>query len=311
VKPYGDYDDLLADLEAGELDVVGGTAWAWTRPQFRQAFDTVVIDEAGQFSLAMAVSVATAGRDLILLGDPQQLTQPIQGAHPDGAEISALEHLLQGHKTLPEDRGLFLDRTYRMHPNVTRYVSRSFYEGRLTSVPETAHVALVGTDGFDGAGITYLPVAHEGRDGTAPEEVVAARAVLDRLLRPGARFTGKDGKTRVLRAEDVLVIAPFNRHVDALTRGLPAGPRVGTVDKLQGQEAPVVIYALGVSSLDLAPRGVEFLFDLHRINVAVSRAQARAIVLASPRLFEELPGTVRGLRLVNAHVRVVSQTYAV
>jgi superfamily I DNA and/or RNA helicase len=107
-----------------------------------------------------------------------------------------------------------------------------------------------------------------------------------------------------LRADDVLVIAPFNRHVDALRHGFGAGLRVGTVDKLQGQEAPVVVYALGVSSQGLAPRGIEFLFDLHRINVAVSRAQARAIVVASPRLFEEVPGTVSGLRLANAHVRL-------
>ena len=306
VRAYADYAMVLADLRSGELNVAGGTAWAWTRPEFREAFDAVVIDEAGQFSLAMAVSVATAGRDLILLGDPQQLTQPIQGAHPEGAEISALEHLLQGHKTLPEGRGLFLDRTHRMHPNVTRYVSRSFYEGRLESVPETASVALAGTNGFDGAGISFVPVPHEGRDGTAPEEVEAALRVLNALVCPGASFTDKHGVTRPLRDEDVLVIAPFNRHVDALARGLPAGPRVGTVDKLQGQEAPVVIYALGVSSLDLAPRGIEFLFDLHRINVAVSRAQARAIVLASPRLFEELPGSVNGLRLVNAHVRIAT-----
>ena len=164
---------------------------------------------------------------------------------------------------------------------------------------------------------SLLPVEHEGRDGTAPEEVIAVQAVVQRLLQPGARFTDKDGETRPLLAEDVLVIAPFNRHVDALARGLGAGAKVGTVDKLQGQEAPVVVYALGVSSQGLAPRGIEFLFDLHRINVAVSRAKARAIVVASPRLFEEVPGTVSGLRLANAHVRLVglgvagSQIYAV
>jgi hypothetical protein len=308
VRAYRKHDAVLADLASGALDVVGGTAWAWTRPEFREAFDTVVIDEAGQFSLAMAVSVATAGRDLILLGDPQQLTQPIQGTHPDGAEISALEHLLQGHKTLPEGKGLFLDQTFRMHPSVTRYVSQSFYEGRLESVPDAERVALAGTDGFDGAGVSYVPVEHEGRDGTAPEEVVAVHAVVRRLLRPGARFTDRYGVTRPLRANDVLVIAPFNRHVEALARELGAEVRVGTVDKLQGQEAPVVVYALGVSSQGLAPRGLEFLFDLHRINVAVSRAQARAVVVASPRLFEEVPGTVSGLRLANAHVRLVGLT---
>jgi hypothetical protein len=183
-------------------------------------------------------------------------------------------------------------------------VSRSFYEGRLRSVAKAARVALRGTDGFDGAGIAFEPVVHEGRDGVAPEEVAAAQAVLRRLLRPGATFTDSNGHERPLTRDDVLVIAPFNRHVDALGRGLP-GVRVGTVDRLQGQEAPVVLYALGVSSLDLAPRGVDFLFDLHRCNVAVSRAQGRVVVIGSPRLFEEVPATVSGLRLVNAHVRLV------
>jgi predicted RecB family nuclease len=305
VEAYASYDELEADLAAGRLHVIGGTAWAWTRPGFREAFDTVVIDEAGQFSLATALSVATAGRNLLLLGDPQQLTQPIQGTHPGGAEVSALEHLLAGHPTLPDDRGLFLAETWRMHPEVTRFVSRSFYEARLQSRPENATLRLEGTDGFDGAGIAFVAAEHEGRDGVAPEEVEVALEVLLRLTRPGARFVDKHGGARDLRHEDVLVIAPFNRHVDALASALPGGVRVGTVDRLQGQEAPVVLYALGVSSLDLAPRGVGFLFDLHRCNVAVSRAKARAIVIGSPRLFEEVPGDVDALRLVNAHVRLL------
>lgn len=305
VRRYGSYDAVERDLDAGVLQVVGGTAWAWSKPAFRERFDTLVIDEAGQFSLATALSVATAARNLLLLGDPQQLTQPIQGTHPGGADVSALEHLLDGHATLPPDRGLFLAETWRMHPELTRFVSRTFYEARLRARPENATLRLEGTDGFDGAGVAYVPVDHHGRDGVAPEEVAAALAVLARLTRDGARFIDKHGEARALRPDDVLVIAPFNRHVDALARALPGGVRVGTVDKLQGQEAPVVLYALGVSSLDLAPRGAGFLFDLHRCNVAVSRAKARAIVIASPWLFEEVPASVDALRLVNAHVRLV------
>ncbi|MBA2665416.1 MAG: AAA family ATPase, partial [Trueperaceae bacterium] len=304
VKVFPKAADVKAALDGGAVDVVGGTAWAWTRPEFREAFDTVVIDEAGQFSLATALSVATAGRSMLLLGDPQQLTQPIQGAHPDGAEVSALQHLLAGHATLP-GRGLFLEETYRLPPSIAGYVSRSFYEGRLRAIPGNERLALAGTDGFDGAGITYLPVAHVGRDGVAPEEVEEARRVIERIVRPGARFIDKEGCEHDLTHADVMVIAPFNRHVDALAQGLPKGVQVGTVDRMQGREAPVVMYALGVSTLDLAPRGVEFLFDLHRCNVAVSRAQARAVVLASPALFDALPGTPEGLRLANAHVRLV------
>ena len=263
-----------------------------------------MIDEAGQFSLATAVSVATAARSALLLGDPQQLTQPIQGAHPDGAEVSALEHLLDGHATLPPERGLFLAETYRMHPRLTEFVSRAFYEGRLQARPENANLRLEGTDGLDGAGASFVPVVHEGRDGTAPEEVAEVVRLVERLTRPGARWVDKDAVAHPLRPDDVLVIAPFNRHVDGLAATLPAGVTVGTVDRMQGREAPVVVFALGVSSIDLAPRGLEFLFDPHRCNVAVSRAKVRALVVGSPRLFEELPGSVVGLRMVNPYVRM-------
>lgn len=305
VVAYDDYGRVAADLDAGRLHVVGGTAWAWSRPDFRERCDTLVIDEAGQFSLATALSVATAARSVLLLGDPQQLTQPIQGAHPDGAEVSALEHLLDGHATLPPERGLFLAETYRMHPRLSEFVSRAFYEGRLQARPENANLRLEGTDGLDGAGASFVPVVHDGRDGTAPEEVAEVVRLVERLTRPGARWVDKDAVAHPLRSEDVLVIAPFNRHVDALAVALPVGVTVGTVDRMQGREAPVVVFALGVSSLDLAPRGLEFLFNPHRCNVAVSRAKVRALVVGSPRLFEEVPGSVVGLRMVNPYVRMV------
>lgn len=304
-----DYEPALDGLRSGMIHVLGGTAWLWTRTEFRQSIDTLVIDEAGQFSLASALSVATSARNVVLLGDPRQLAQPIQAAHPDGADVAVLDHLLAGHATLPEGRGLFLDRTYRMAPSVTAFISEQFYEGRLEAIPENAQIRLSGTDGLDGTGITYVPVPHEGRDGVAPEEVNAVLQVMRRLLgRPG-RFHDNEGKSRKLCAKDVLVVAPFNRQVNSLHAALEAEfgaeVRVGTVDRFQGQEAPVVICSMAVSSQDLAPRGLEFLFSPNRFNVAISRAQARAVLVACPTLFYELPGTRRGLELLNSHVRVL------
>lgn len=304
-----DYPEAAAGLRAGAIHVMGGTAWTWTRPEFHESIDTLVIDEAGQFSLASALSVATAARNVVLLGDPRQLAQPIQAAHPDGADVAALDHLLAGHATLPEGRGLFLDRTYRMAPSVTAFISEQFYEGRLEAIPKNAQIRLSGTDGLDGTGITHVPVPHEGRDGVAPEEVHAVLQVMRRLLaRPGT-YHDNEGKSRKLYAKDVLVVAPFNRQVNALHAALEAefgeDVRVGTVDRFQGQEAPVVIYSMAVSSQDLAPRGLEFLFSPNRFNVAISRAQARAVLVACPTLFDELPGTKRGLELLNSHVRVL------
>lgn len=304
-----DYVPAAEGLRNGEIHVLGGTAWLWTRPEFRQSIDTMVIDEAGQFSLASAVSVATAARNVVLLGDPRQLAQPIKAAHPDGADVAALDHLLGGHATLPEGRGLFLDRTYRMAPSVTAFISEQFYEGRLEAIPDNAQIHLSGTDGLDGTGITYVPVPHQGRDGIAPEEVTAVLQVMRRLLaRPGT-YHDNQGNSRQLFAKDVLVVAPFNRQVNALHAKLVSefggDVRVGTVDRFQGQEAPVVIYSMAVSSQDLAPRGLEFLFSPNRFNVAISRAQARAVLVACPTLFDELPGTKRGLELLNSHVRVL------
>ena len=101
----------LDALQAGEADVVAGTAWLWARPEYFEAVDVLFVDEAGQLSLADVLAVAQAAKSVVLLGDPQQLKQPQQGSHPEGTDVSALEHLLGEHETMPPERGLFLDQT--------------------------------------------------------------------------------------------------------------------------------------------------------------------------------------------------------
>jgi predicted RecB family nuclease len=300
VKEYG---ELRGHIASGRAQVIGGTAWLWSRPDFRESVDLLVIDEAGQMSLAMALSVATAAKNLLLLGDPQQLEQPIQATHPEGAQVAVLRHMMGEHKTIQDGDGLFLERTYRLAPSIARFTSELAYERRLEALPANADISLLGTEGFDGAGLRFCPVVHQGRSGTAPEEVEAVAGVVKRLLLPGARFRDNRGQVRRLAPADILVVAPFNRHVEALHRGLPQGVRVGTVDRFQGQEAPVVIYAMGVSSTDLAPRGLGFLFSTERFNVATSRAQALVVLVASEALFDTMCRTPEEIRLVNGHVR--------
>ncbi|MEX2534493.1 MAG: TM0106 family RecB-like putative nuclease [Trueperaceae bacterium] len=306
------YPDVERLLRTGEGLVVGGTAWLWTKEEFRESVDLLVIDEAGQMSLAQALSASTAARNVLLLGDPQQLEQPIQATHPAGAEVAVLRHMLGEHKTIPPGSGLFLDRTYRLSPEIARFTSQLAYEGRLKAVEGNERIALIGTDGFDGAGLRYRPVRHEGRSLTSPEEVEVVREIIGRVLRPGARFRDSKGAEWNLSPQDVLVVAPFNRHVDALDDALdyaldddavPKGVRVGTVDRFQGQEAPVVIYSMGVSTADLAPRGLGFLFSIERFNVATSRAKALAVLVASDPLFDAMCRTPEEIRLVNGHVR--------
>jgi hypothetical protein len=284
--------------------VLGGTPWLWAREGLTDAVDVLFIDEAGQLSLANAVAVSQAAKSVVMLGDPRQLEQPQQGSHPEGTDVSALEHLLQGHQTMPGDRGLFLAETWRLAPNICSFTSELFYEVRLHPHPGLDRQALSGKSPFSGSGLWYVPVEHEGNRSASDEEVDAVERVVEALLAPDAEWTDRHGKQHPLTAEGILVVAPYNAQVVRLRERLDArGVRVGTVDKFQGQEAPVVIYSLTSSSPEDAPRGMEFLYSAHRLNVATSRAKCACILIGNPRLFEPECRTPDQIRLANAFCR--------
>jgi uncharacterized protein len=269
--------------------IVGGTAWLWAHPDAIGRLDVLVIDEAGQMALAQVLAAGRAARNLVLLGDPQQLEQPTRGAHEDGADVAALVHLLgPTEATLRAEQGLFLDRTYRLHPDVCTFTSEAYYEGRLLSERGLERQRIGGATPFAGSGLFLVETAHQGNQAQAREEVDAVVAIARSLLLPGTTWTNADGRTRSLEPNDILVVAPYNAQVSALKRALADVHvvRVGTVDKFQGQEAPVVIYSCTSSSPEDAPRGMAFLYDPHRFNVATSRARSAVIVVASPQLFE-------------------------
>jgi uncharacterized protein len=293
---------VAAALASGAAQVAGGTAWMWARADFHEAVDVLVMDEAGQMSLANALAVSQGTKGLVLLGDPRQLDQPQQGSHPDGCGVSALEHLLGERLTIPPDGGLFLAETWRLHPSVCAFTSELFYEGRLRPRPDLERQTLHGPAPLEGAGLWLLPVDHDGRRGSAPEEVEAVAALIERVLGHGARWTDRAGVTRGLGLDDILVVAPFNAQVADLRAALP-GVRAGTVDKFQGQEAPLVIYSMAVSGPEDAPRGMEFLYSLNRLNVATSRARCASVLVANPRLFEPECRTPKQMRLANAFCR--------
>jgi uncharacterized protein len=295
--------EVVAALDDGAVDVVAGTAWLFARPDLRGRLDVVVVDEAGQLSLANALAVSGAATDLVLLGDPQQLAQPSKGTHPDGAAASALDHVLGGAATIAPDQGLFLDRSHRMHPDLCRFVSSIAYDDRLLAAPGCEQQAVAPGPVLGGAGIRWCPVDHTGNRTRSFEEVAAVAALARTLL--GRQLTGRDGLVRPLGTEDLLVIAPYNAQVAALADAVPEGVRVGTVDRFQGQEAPVVLYSLAASSAADVPRGIDFLLSVHRLNVAVSRAQALAVVVGSPALLQSPVTTPRQLRQVNALCRLV------
>jgi uncharacterized protein len=300
VEQVGDNAEALALLKSGA--VVGGTAWFWCRDELAEAVDYLFVDEAGQISLAQALAMSRAARNLVLLGDPQQLEQPQRGAHPQGAEVAALVHLLDGRRTLAEEAGLFLEETWRLHPAICAFTSELFYEGRLRSRPGLENQALGGDTPFAGSGLFYVPVEHAGNQASSPEEAAAVALIVGGLLAPAVRWTDKDGKERRLREADVLVVAPYNAQVAAIARLLP-GVRVGTVDRFQGQEAPVVVYSLASSSAQEAPRGMDFLYNPNRLNVATSRAQGACILVAARRVLEPECRSPEQMRRANALCR--------
>jgi uncharacterized protein len=294
-----DNDEALAALTTGKANVVGGTSWLWSPEKAFESVDVLFIDEAGQMSLADVLAVSQATKELVLLGDPQQLERPTKGSHPDGAEKSALEHLLGERKTISKDMGFLLPETWRLHPKVCEFTSAFFYEGRLASRELLLNRVLRGHPWLEGAGLWIVPVEHEGNRNSSAEEVEVVARIVEGLLKPEVRWFRSAGNPRGLKEDDVLIVAPYNAQVADLSARLPK-MRIGTVDKFQGQEAPVVIYSLTTSSPEDAPRGMEFLYSLNRLNVATSRAMTTVILVGSPKLFEPECRTPRQMQLANA-----------
>jgi uncharacterized protein len=293
-----------AALRDGEIDVLGGTAWLWARPEFATTVDVLFVDEAGQMALANTVAVSQAAGSLVLLGDPRQLEQPIKGTHPEGVAASALEHILGPHRTMPRELGLFLPQTWRLAPSICEFTSELFYEGRLTSRQGLDRQVIAGMQALPASGLALVEVEHDGNRNHSDEEIEAVAALIDSLTSDGIQWVDAENESHPLRGEHILVVAPYNAQVSRLIDRLaPAGVRIGTVDKFQGQQAPVVIYTMATSSSEDAPRGMEFLYSLNRFNVATSRAKCLAILVASPKLLEVECRSPRQMQLANALCR--------
>lgn len=294
--------------------VIGGTAWDFAHPQRVRPgqLDLLVVDEAGQFSLAPTIAVATAARNLLLLGDPQQLPQVSQGTHPEPVDAAALGWAMGGEAVIPPSRGSFLARTWRMHPEVARVVSDLSYDGRLAAHPGTELRAIEGVE----PGVRIRPVRHHGNATDSPEEAAEVVRIVRDLV--GRAFTdiriSDEGRAsplapRPLGPDDLIVVAPYNAQVARVEEALAEAGfpqiRVGTVDRFQGQEAAVSIVTLAASSGADAPRGTEFLMLQNRLNVAVSRAQVAAYLVHSPALLDDLPYTPAGVARMSAFARLV------
>jgi predicted RecB family nuclease len=302
--------------EADELprtvDVLGATAWQWARDEMKGSVDVLFIDEAGQMCLADALAVCGATSSLVLVGDPQQLEQPIQGTHPDGVAVSVLQHMVGDAQTIPPDRGLLLDETHRLHPSICRFTSEQFYERKLRPAASTA-LQGIAAGPFTVPGLYWRAVDHSGNQNRSVEEAAVVAELVASCFAEGAFWTNANGERQSFTPADVLIVAPYNAHVAAvrdalMMRGL-AGVAVGTVDKFQGREAPIAIYTMATSRPEDAPRGLSFLYDRHRLNVASSRARCVSVVVANASLLRPACSTPVHLRLASALTRFVELAY--
>jgi uncharacterized protein len=283
------------------MPIIGGTAWAFARPQLAASRDVLFVDEAGQVSLGNLVAMAAAAKSIVLVGDQMQLAQPIQGAHPRDSGRSALDHLLEGHAVVPPERGIFLPKTWRMHPDLCSFVSAAVYEGKLQSESGCARQRLVLDEGvhpaLKAAGLSFFPVEHAGCRQKSDKEAESVREILHSLI--DQRVIDRNGRERAMTLDDVLVVAPYNMQVNLIRSRLPDGARVGTVDKFQGQEAEAVIVSMATSGADDMPRDASFLLSRNRLNVAISRARCLAVLVASPGLLDLVANSVDEMRLAN------------
>ncbi|GAC1414961.1 MAG: TM0106 family RecB-like putative nuclease [Candidatus Velthaea sp.] len=296
--------EKISEPLAGDgIDLIAGTAWAMAADELRERLDVLIVDEAGQMALADAVAAGSAARNIVLLGDPMQLAHVSQAVHPPRAGTSVLEHLLAGARTVAPDRGVFLPESFRMHPAICDFISTLMYDNRLHAAERCAPQRIIGDDPiWSGAGLRAIDVEHAGNVRESPEE---ARAIVDAVRRLiGHPHVDVHGCERALTQHDILVVAPYNVQVRRIAATLEAAGfdeiAVGTVDKFQGQEAPVVFFSLTASSGDEVPRGIDFLFSRNRLNVAISRAGTLAVLVSSPQLLTLRATTVEDLKLVNA-----------
>jgi uncharacterized protein len=293
--------DLFAALKEG-ASVGGGTAWLWSLPDAFESVDALFVDEAAQMSLANVLAVSQAAKAVVLIGDPQQLNQPMRGSHPDGTHVSALDHILGGERTIPPDKGLFLEKTWRIHPAICTYTSELFYDGKLSSMDGLEKQVINGWMPKSAAGLYFVPVKHTGNQICSPEEAKAVADAVGSILSSKATWVDRDGQERRITLDDIIVITPYNAQVLEIQKILP-GARVGTVDKFQGQEAPIAIYSTATSSHADAPHGMEFLYSINRLNVATSRARCVSILVCSPQILEAECRTPRQIQLANAFCR--------
>ena len=245
------------------------------------------------------ISLGGIAKNIVLVGDPQQLGSVISGNHPNKSGKSVLDYLLENKDTISSEKGVFLNKTFRLHPNINAFISPNFYENRLLADPNNINRKIEYRSDcmIESEGIHTILMDHTDRSQTSIEEYEVIKKLMKQLI--GCKFTDYDKSQRKLTIEDILIVSPYNAQVNFLAARLDKGARVGTIDRFQGQEAPVSIISMTSSSVEDLPRNKTFFFNRNRLNVAISRAQCSSVILFNPKLLETAPNDYEEFKLIN------------
>jgi len=293
------------DIEDNEYFLFAGTKFHFSSIDYDQKLDYLFIDEAGQLSISDLVAIGIVSKNIVILGDQLQLSQPIKGAHPGKSGLSILDYLLENIDTIPDTKGVFLNKTYRLHPLINNFASENFYESRLICREENKNRKIHFNKDcmIQSEGIHYIPMHHKDNTQICTEEGEVVKKLFKQII--GLDFTDIDDKKRKLTIKDILVISPYNAQVNYLLSILEKGARVGTIDRFQGQEAVVNIISFTSSDTDSITRNKEFFFSRNRLNVAITRAQCASILLLNPNLVDFYPTTIDQVKLLNNFYKII------
>jgi uncharacterized protein len=295
-------------LDMDEFSLFAGTSWFFVDPRKNQSLDYLFIDEAGQVALANVVAMATSSKNLVLVGDQMQLSQPMRAKHVGYARKSSLDFILEDKDTIPPEKGIFLNTTRRLNENLCRFISDSFYDSRLTShaITKTRSVKL-NLEPIKNEGLFYVPIEHTGCSQRSDEEADLVEKIFNKIMNKEFKVGNKTGK---ISPKDIMVVAPYNAQAnnirERLNKKYKEGVRVGTIDLFQGQEAKVVLISMTTSDVESLPRHKDFFFSRNRLNVAISRAENVAIIIFNENLLLASTNSIEEMKLMNNFCKLLN-----
>ena len=286
-------------LKDNKILLYAGTKYHLSQWYYQNKLDYLFVDEASQISVADLIALGGIAKNIVLVGDQQQLGQPTQGSHPNDSGKSVLDYLLEDSDTISPDKGIFLNKTFRLHPNINLFTSENFYEDRLLVNENNINrkIEYKKNSIIKNEGIHTVLMKHQDRSQTSVEEFEIIKKIMDQVM--GCKFIDFDKTERKISIDDILIVSPFNAQVNFLKARLNKGARCGTIDKFQGMEAPITIISMTSSSVDDLPRNKKFFFNRNRLNVAISRAQCSSVILLNPKLLESVPTDYEEFKLMN------------